>query len=229
VEDALWRELIRRINDDIAGIIRGQRILDEINSNLAERDLRPLEEDFIDSDAFGGDPGQPRVVQVDGVEILVRKLHRRGLRQSDVMGADLLYEIADRKFVLVQYKTPDKQGLVGKDDDQLDRLMQSCAAQCSSDHPFTWSRCGAWVAVRSRTESLYLPACEAARVFGDAASRKVDRFSNGISSEVFQQLFARCWTGARTAPSEFAYLAWRALAGDRLLVSVLQRGSFGRW
>lgn len=227
--DARWSSLIEWINDDIRGIIRSQMVLDDINSNLAERDVRPLEEDFIDTDAFGGDPGKPRVIRVDGVDILVRKLRRRGLRQTDVAGADLLYEIAHRKFVLIQYKTPDKQGRIDKDSEQFARLLDSCPHQCSGDKLFDLSRCGAWLAIQSSSETLYLSACHAADVFGDAASRKVDRFARGVSKEVFQQLFARCWTGACTAPSEFAYLAWEALDSDRLLVSVLQRGIFGRW
>src|SRR5215471_14034834 len=99
-----WRTIVSGINADIAGIVRAQRTLDEVNVELARRAHEPIEEDFIFADAIGSDQALPRIVNVDGVSVQIRTLHRRGLKQSDIKGADLLYEIAGRKFALVQYK-----------------------------------------------------------------------------------------------------------------------------
>jgi hypothetical protein len=84
----------------------------KFNEELRGRKGRPIEEDFIRADALGHDPGVPRKFKVDGVEIETRMLHRRGIRQRDVKGADLLYEIAGRKFVLIPYKTPTRRDRV---------------------------------------------------------------------------------------------------------------------
>lgn len=229
MDEREWREIATRINGDIGGIIRAQRVLADVNEELLQRDSQPIEDDFIDAEAYGQSPGEARTKIVDGVEILVRKLHRRGLHQSDVTGADLLYEVAGRKFVVIQYKTPSKRHRVERNEDQLKRLVESCPNPCPPNGNWFWPSCGSWFAVESSIESLYLPACEAQAVFGDASSRSVGHFGRGVSKEVFQQLFARCWIGARTAPNELAYLAWDVMMHDRVLVSVLQRGTFGRW
>ena len=74
-----------------------------------------------------------------------------------------------------------------------------------------------------------MPACRAAAIFGDAKSRSADRFGRGLPADTFQSLFGRCWTGAHISPIDIAGLVWSAMEGDRVLFSVLQRGTFGRW
>jgi hypothetical protein len=226
MEEQEWQDLVANINGDIAGIVHNQRVLDEINDELAARKDRPIEEDFIDGD-LGRDDANPHVVEIDGVNLRIRKLHRRGLRQRDIKGADLLYEIAGRKFVLVQYKAIDRRQRVEVDHGQLDELIEACPNPCPAWSG--WPSSGGWFAARSTGQSAYLPACIAKRTFDGAQSRSLDHFGTGLSHEVFQQLFARCWTGARIAPTELAYRAWSIMQEDRVLVSVLQRGSFGRW
>jgi hypothetical protein len=115
-----WYNLVDDINADIAGIVRAQRTLSEINDGLAQRLHNPKEEDFIHADMWGIDPGAPRITQVDGVSVRARMLRRQGLRQRDIKGADLLYEIVGRKFALVQYKKPNRKGRVKRDAEQLD-------------------------------------------------------------------------------------------------------------
>ena len=229
MEELEWRTLVGTINKDIAGIVHAQRVLEEVNDELHNRTTRPIEEDYIFADGFGRSPGAPHVILIDGVEISTRMLHRRGLGQKDIKGADLLYEIAGRKFVLVQYKVPDARYRVTNDRSQLCELMASCPNPCPPHSPGFWPTCGAWYAVHSQDKSAYLPACEAQRVFGDNQSRLFSTFGTGMEQHVFQQLFARCWTGARVSPSEFAYLSWAELEADRVLFTSFQRGSFGRW
>jgi hypothetical protein len=183
MEEQEWQELVRNINGDIAGIVRNQRVLEEINDELATRKSRPIEEDYIDAD-LGRDDASPHVVETDGVSLRIRKLHRRGLRQRDIKGADLLYEIAGRKFVLVQYKAIDSRRRVVVDQRQIDELIDACPNPCP---PWTgWPSCGGWFAARSRDQSAYLPACVAKRAFGDAQSRSIAHFGTGLSHDVFQ-------------------------------------------
>jgi len=208
--------------------VRAQRVLGEINDELLRRSNRPLEEDFISTDAFGQNPGHARILNIDGVEIRVRMLHRRGLRQTDIKGADLLYEIAGRKFALIQYKITTGPSRVRKDADQLANLVSACPNPCPPAAHGLWPTCGAWFNVISGSQTFYMPACVAQGQFRDNHSCRVERFRSGVSADVFQELFARCWIGARIAPSEFAYLSWSTLQEDRVLFSVLQLGSFGR-
>lgn len=229
MEELEWRDLVSNINVDIAGMVAAQQTLNEVNEELDVRVRHPIEEDFIHADAFGSDTGAPRIVNIDGVEIRTRMLHRRGLKQSDVKGADLMYEIAGRKFVLIQYKTPDRRGRVTLDSGQLKTLIDACPNPCPPHSLNLLPTCGSWYAIRGAGVSSYLPACKAQQVFDSAKSRASSHFGSGISHDVFQQLFARCWTGARIAPPEMAYVAWSDIESDRVLFTVVQTGSFGRW
>ena len=229
-----WHEVVRAIDSDIRGIIKAQRVLSDVHEELHRRAVSPIEEDFIFAEAFGRGTSEPTIKNIDGVRIEVRMLHRRGLRQADIKGADLLYEIAGHKFVLIQYKTA-KDGRVSMDDVQLETLIATCPSHFSTRSEGSWSEgswpsCGAWFAiVVGGEEKLYLTACKARHIFGDRASRPLDIFSVGLNSDVFEQLFARCWTGARVAPVQQSLLTWLALEHDRVLCTVLQHGSFGRW
>lgn len=223
-----WHEVVRAINSDIRGIIKAQRVLSDVHEELQRRAGSPIEEDFIFAEVFGSDPSEPTIKNIDGVRVEVRMLHRRGLRQADIKGADLLYEIAGRKFVLIQYKMA-KGGRVSMDEVQLETLIATCPNHFSTGSEGFWPHCGAWFAIFGGEESLYLPACKARQTFGDSASRALDMFAEGLNSDVFNQLFARCWTGARVAPVQQSLLTWSALEYDHVLFTVLQHGGFGRW
>jgi hypothetical protein len=228
VDEVEWRRTVSAVNADVRGIIRAQRVLDEVNRTLAERRNDPTEEDRIFSDAFGFEPGDSRIISIDGVEIRIRKLHREGLRQSDILGADLIYEVAGLKFVLVQYKDANAQNRVQYDSDQIDKLISACPNLHPQTSPVTWPTCGSWYSVRGASDGVYMPACRARAVFGDAKSRSFELFRDGVGPEVFQQLFARCWIGGRIAPTELLYLGWSAMQADRVLFVVTQLGTFGR-
>lgn len=229
MDDLEWQELVIDINRDIEGIIASQRTLGAIHDELRERQDRPIEEDLITADALGQDPGAPKVITINGVEIQTRMLHRRGLKQRDIAGADLLYEIAGRKFVLVQYKTPNRQERVILDRAQLQELVGRCPNPRPPSRPAYFLTCGAWYAVRSPGDSIYVPACEALRRFGHAGSLSASRFGPGFLHEDFQQMFGRCSTGAQIDIAELTGLSREALESDRVLIDVLQRGSFGIW
>lgn len=224
-----WQEMVKRVNDDVRGIVRAQRVLEEVNEELVERRGDPFEEDRIFGDGYGFEPGQPRTIVVDGVHILIRTLHRKGLQQRDIKGADLIYEIAGRKFALIQYKDADARNRVLRDHDQLDELVAACPNRCPPPHLGYWPTCGSWFNVKGESELAYLPACHASAVFGDAKSRSFDQFRHGIGPSTFQELFARCWIGARIAPTELVFVAVSAVEADRVVFMASQFGTFGRW
>jgi hypothetical protein len=102
--------LIRDVNADIARMARAAQMQREIREAILFRANYPLEEQLIDEDSFGLPRGEPRVVRWGNVKLKIWKIHRAGLRATDIKGADLYYEIADTKFVLIQYKSaPDQQ------------------------------------------------------------------------------------------------------------------------
>jgi hypothetical protein len=223
-----WRALVDQANRDISGIIQSQRTLREVRKELDERLRHPIEEDFIFADGLRHDPRMPRVIEVDGVQLVVRVLHRQGLEQTDVKGADLLYEISGSKFVLVQYKKADSGGRIRKTAQQLDDLIGACPNPCPPPMHGFYPSCGSWISViAARGQDHYMPACRVSAIFGPAASRRSDHFAEGISQTTFQQLFARCWIGARISPADLAYLTWARLDADRVLFSALQIGLFG--
>jgi hypothetical protein len=248
MEELEWRMLVSFINADIAGIVRTQRIdairrrharrvLDELRKELAEREKRPKEEDFITADAFGIEPVKPIVRRIDGVRVQTRMLHRKGLTETDIKGADLLYEVAGVKFALVQYKTPNRQGRVARDREQLDELIGACPNSnlnlCPPHVSSLDATCGAWFAVRSEAESGYLPACLAQDIFGDTESRKKEEFlspHSRYSYKQFERAFARCFTGARVGRPRFNEYRMRIerdlIKRDWVLIYASQSGSF---
>lgn len=200
-----WQTLVANINADVSGMLRAQQTLDEIHDGLRRREKNVVEEDFIFEDGWGVDTNAPRVRELYGVTIATSVLHRRGLALRDIKGADLLYEIAGSKFTLVQYKKPNRKGLVERDKRQLDDLAAACPNECPPYVSGYEMSCGAWYAVRpeNRTNSFYLPACRADEIFGKADSRSTKRFGYGLSMTDFQQAFAVCLIGARVAPEAF--------------------------
>lgn len=231
MQEREWRRLVEDINADIAGIIRAQQTLSEVNEALVRRANNPVEEDFIHADMWSIDSAMPRITQVDGVSIQTRMLHRRGLSQRDIKGADLLYEIVGRKFALIQYKKPDRQRRVKRDKEQLDDLIKSCPTPCPPFQSGFVHRCGSWYAVKPDTPNAasYVPACVASQVFGEWNSRKEDHFRFGLSFGDFQRAFGACLTGARIAPEHFdrETLGLNLTERDWVVFEALQFGSFG--
>lgn len=229
MDELLWAQTVAAANADIQGIIRAQRVLEDVNRTLDERIANPIEEDRIFADGTDFPPGNAKVITVDEVEIRVRILHRRGLRQRDVRGADLIYEVAGRKFILVQYKNANASGHVSADHKQLERLIEACPNPCPPTQLTFWPTCGSWCNILAGSEVSCMPACRVKAVFSDAKRRAFTEFGDGISADVFQHLFARCWIGARIAPTELLYFGWSAAEADRVLFAVTQAGTFGRW
>lgn len=86
------------------------------------------EEDYIYDEAMNGQRTTRQVI--DGVVIEKTVIHRRGTRDADIAGADLLFEIVGEKYVLVQYKKSSGKGRVTNDRDQLRELISNCSSMC---------------------------------------------------------------------------------------------------
>lgn len=224
-----WQTTIASINADIAGIARAQQTLQDIHRQLELRSEQPTEEDFISEDVLETSVAKPQIRVIGGVPIEISLLHRRGIGVSDIKGADLLYEIADLKFAVVQYKV-EHGGRVKRDRAQLKDLIAACPNRCPPYLAGMVRKCGAWFAVKSQGPDYYLPACVAEDFFGPFDSRRKDAFAPGLSYEYFEHTFARCLTGAPVTALEAIrfQLERTAVEGDLVLVSVVQRGSFQR-
>jgi hypothetical protein len=213
------QSLIRDVNADIARMARATQTRQEIHAAILFRANAPLEEQLIDEDSFGFPSGQPRVVRWENVELKVWKIHRAGLRSTDIKGADLYYEIANNKFVLIQYKSPSVTGRVTRDAQQLAVLKSACPNRCSPANRFS---CGSWLSLRDASGATYYPACEAERVFGTFASRSKSAFINGLTKSQFHSDFGGCRIGGRTNPIDVdAYISSRVNA-DNLFFRVEQ-------
>ena len=189
---------------DAAAIIHNQEVLAGIHSELDRNLLNPFEQDFIYKERFGQFPAEPRRITHNGVVITARILHQTGKRLSDVRGADLLYEIENEKFGLIQYKraTSDR---VENDQEQLRILLGNCPDICSNKRrrPIRitglpskiFGFCGCWYGVIGEWGSKYVPACEAETILQQRA-RTAKFLEVGISRSAFLDLFASCRIGA---------------------------------
>lgn len=212
--------LIRDVNSDIRALARARSVQSEVRQAIRFRADNPLEEQLIDEDTMGIVRGEPRVETVDGVRLSIWKIHRAGLKSTDIKGADLYYETEQGKFALIQYKTPSAStGRVKKDQEQLDELKAACPQRCAPRRRFS---CGAWVAIRDATAGTFLPACEASNVFGTKASRSKNAFINGLAKDEFHTDFASCLIGGRTRPITLASTVAALLAADRILFEVIE-------
>lgn len=210
-----WKSLAKAINEDIAGLSKAASVQAEVRQTIKMRLKSPTEEQFIDEDAFGQPSPAPRTVWIDGHELKIWKVHRVGLKCSDVKGADLYYELGNRKFALIQYKSPSPKGRVTLDVDQLDVLENACPVACPPTSRFG---CGSWYAIRSAAKSAYFTACEARALFGKYGSRDFAHFVNGLTKEQFQQEFGRCHIGGRTAPIDVLAYREHALERNRVFI-----------
>ena len=215
-----WIRLVEALNADIVGLVKAQRVRDEVHEAIRTRVVQPSEEQLIDADCFDLPMGQPQVFTVANTRIKLWKIHRAGLRSTDVKGADLFYEISDKKFVVVQYKTPDGRGRVTHDAEQLAELQSVCPVECPP--PSDRFKCGAWFALRSAKLDTHFPACEAQEVFGLRKSRKSNHFLNGLSITRFREDFGICHLGARTQPVDVDAYQERSVQEDKLFVHVEQ-------
>jgi hypothetical protein len=74
----------------------------------------------------------------------------------------------------------------------------------------------------NRSEEVLLPACRAADVFGIAAFADWTGFARGITHESFDELFAKCYLGARLQLTPVATMVDEAVRAGRLVFMVTE-------
>ena len=190
------REIVGHVMREVDGIIDRQRTIDRVKGELADRAKNPHEEDFIYDEATNGQ--RTFREEVDGVVIEKTVIHRRGTSDTDIAGADLLFEIVGEKYVLVQYKKSDKHGRVKNDKGQLEELIDSCSNSCPPFRPHMLGVCGSWYCLIDNGNLSYLPACVASETFSGKGSCSSSKFDRALEREAFLSAFAKCYIGART-------------------------------
>ena len=210
-------ELVETVNlmlDDAIAIIHNQQLLANIHTQLDRHLLFPHEQDYIFSDHYGQMPSEPRREVINGITVTSRILHQAGVGLRDIVGADLLYEIVDRKFGLIQYKRASSIGSVKNDRQQLETLLNNCPSVCMHKKnrpiPLNWlplrinSFCGCWYCIIDGDERKYMHACEAEASFDNRTAANFNAFRIGIEKEAFLSMFASCRIGAliRRVPRE---------------------------
>jgi hypothetical protein len=239
METGEFYEILILMLDDAAAIVHNQQILAGIHSQLDRNLLNPLEQDYIYRDHFGQFPAEPKSIVHNGVTIRTRILHQTGTRLSDIRGADLLYEVKDEKFGLIQYKRA-ARGIVHNDAEQLEALLGSCPEVCRNRQnrplPLGWvptkvfSFCGCWYQIIDEGQEWYLPACEAEAIFQGRNSKRAELFKSGLTKNTFLELFASCRIGAllrRRAHYDNMDTYTRQLLED--MHAILEVRQLGRW
>ena len=212
--------LIQAVNVDIERIARAAQTQQQVREAIRFRSENPLEEQLIDQDCYATPMGEPRELRVGSVQLRIWKIHRAGLKSTDIKGADLYYEMDDTKFVLVQYKRPNTSGRVNKDKFQLAELIAACPNPCPPTERFS---CGSWLALRDAKGSSYHTACEASNIFGTHDSRKKEAFINGLTMDQFESDFASCRIGGRSAPIRLMEFEQASLNANHIFFRVQHR------
>ncbi len=185
-------------------------------------------------------PSQPRKSKVGDVEITSRILHQPGSGLRDVPVADLLYQIENEKFGLIQYKRSQGHS-VKADSEQLSTLLGNCPEKCmyNKRRPFPkdWlprkinGFCGSWYCVLDGNgEKRFVHACEAESIFQGSQSVQDREFGFGLSESTYLELFSGCRIGAlvKFPPERKAkdgYVA-NLLESKHLVFEIVQKGKW---
>lgn len=200
------------ILNDASAIAHNQQVLARIHDEIRTNIFNPFEQDFVYEDHFGQRPSEPRQFLLNGVQITTRILHQTGVGLRDIVGADLLYEIEDHKFGLIQYKRANNRS-IKNDTIQLETLLNNCPEICTNKRkrpiPIDWiplrlnSFCGVWYCVFDNNDRRYVHACEAESIFRGKKSARSRFFEAGLTQESFLNLFSSCRIGAllQSSPS----------------------------
>lgn len=212
-------------------IIHHQRILSQIKSEIQQNLGHPFEQDYIYRKHFGHFPAEKSIIEVNGVRITTQVLHQTGRRLSDISGADLLYEIENEKFALIQYKL-ECGNTVTIDRVQLEKMLLLCPDACyHKRREPNWSPlklngfCGFYFAIVINGLPKYLHACEIKMLFREKNTIPSTSFVNGLKEETFDELFASCRIGALTRIDSSRFVNTSIDQGN-LVLSVQQEGKW---
>jgi hypothetical protein len=224
--------LMKEMLDQAAAILEHQQVIANIKEELNRNLENPLEQDYIYKDHYGSFPGEPIEREINGVKVITRVLHQTGKGLKDIVGADLLYEIENEKYALIQYKRGFNKKVKG-DVSQLDQLLKQCPSVCfykKKPPSFVPVRmngfCGCYYKVIDN-KNYIVHACEAKFIFSNQTTVSIDQFKSGLSEQVFNELFASCRIGALTNVKKSSYYIQESLNQNKFVLHVLQKGRFG--
>lgn len=234
MEISEYNDTMRQMAEQVNSIVHNQRVLADVNSELDRNQNNPFEQDYIYQDQYGSIPSNPIERTIGGVQITTRILHQTGQQLSDVVGADLLYEIKDTKYILVQYKrVPVDSPSFTVDPIQLKKVIGNCPSIClyrrnkpTSVPTVMNGYCGCFYRIISTDESKFLPACEIDWLSSASNSIKTTLISSGLSTDTFEELFAFCRIGALTRVKRSNAYIDEYLGLNHIIYYALQNGQW---
>lgn len=135
-------------------------------------------------------------IKLFGVIIKKRILHRKSERYN---GADLLLQIEDRKFALVQFKRVNSDHRYRFDQGQLDKLSAFC--QFCDETIIIPPQCPSYILLIDDTPRYPVyrvyRLCEVRRILnGRGSVHKTEFYQYGVQRRTFKESFVKCWAGA---------------------------------
>jgi len=205
-------EYIRgNIAETIVEILRLRVKYKALKEEIDKQKIR--EEDYIYRDVYkfleGNDePTYSKTFEYNGIYITITKTHKEGT--ETFYGIDLIYEIEDEKFLLIQYKKMDDDKRLTFDRHQLGNLRQFCNYKCIAlrNKNKTWfneqqrivSYCQSYYNLILDGLEIFLPACIIESILDSGQpnrkSANIREFQRGILKDCFLDLFSKCWIGA---------------------------------
>lgn len=223
-EIVLWRKKIKRLKKEIE---KQEVTEDDIIYYDLHRFIREARYEKLLSRTF----------PIDGDVLRITITHRHG--GESVFGVDLVYEISDRKIVLLQYKKSN-QGRFFIDRKQLKKLRYFCYDRCFAKkyEGKPWflkesrivSLCPSYyyLIIGNKEDELVMPACVVESILDSKSksrsSAKTDEFLRGFSREAFDEMFSKCWLGAVfTLKESVDHMTDILLSEDHILVQAQER------
>jgi len=133
--------------------------------------------------------------RIYGIPIKKKVLHRKSESSN---GADLLLEIENEKFAIIQFKKVTSNNRYQFEIEQLDNLGEFCRWCKDSQFLPPQCPCYVWLIDDSGRFPLYrvYRLCELKKILrGRLSAPKTDFYSSGIKRSTFRELFVKCWAG----------------------------------
>lgn len=236
-------DLLKAVSLTVSEIILWRKKLSKLKKELEKQEI--TEDDWIYNDLYQflgktvyEKPPLSKVYSIDGVELKVTIAHRHS--GESVFGVDLVYEIIDKKIVLMQYKKSN-QGRFQIDRNQMGKLRYFCYEKCLAkkiQHQ-PWfpkesriiSLCPCFYnMIVSPDEELIIPACVVESILDSKtkgrSSADKSEFIRGISRETFNEMFAKCWIGAASISNGDVNSMRDVLFSDDHIVIYCQESKF---
>lgn len=182
-----WSEIVSEMRSDVED--QGNNEDDYIYAEVKDQVGRIIRRNEKPDEAY---------IKIHGVTVRKKILHRKSENNN---GADLLLDIEDKKFVLIQFKKQNSRGRFDFKKDQFDDLRKYCRF-CNQDN-FLPPQCPSfiWLVDDSGyyTTHRLLRLCEIERILSGRMSASTSEFyyDKGIYRSTFKELFIKCWVGAK--------------------------------